>query len=278
MRSIEAHRAFYAKLIVAKAGSSNEALIAAFSSVPRERFVGPGPWNVHTPTGYITTAIDDPTIIYQDILIALAVDREINNGQPSLHARALDALEPAAGETVVHIGVATGYYSAILAELVGGAGSVHAYEIERDLAQSAGENLRPWPNVHVVFNSASEGKLPTADVIYANAGATHPPESWLDALSVGGRLMFPLTTEEGAGHMLLVTRVATERYSARFIMPVQFYLCAGATEVTASLAVKSAFENGKNPREVKSLWRNTEPDDTAWCVGTGWWLSTAPHT
>ena len=45
--------------------------------------------------------------------------RGINNGQPSLHGKSIAALELKEGEMVVQIGAGAGYYTAILAELVG---------------------------------------------------------------------------------------------------------------------------------------------------------------
>jgi protein-L-isoaspartate(D-aspartate) O-methyltransferase len=102
---------------------------AAFAAVPREQFVGPGPWSVFTQAGYLKTPSDDPALLYQDITVGLADDRQINNGQPRLHAACLVNLDVQEGETVVHIGAGTGYYSALLSKLVGPTGSVHAYEI-----------------------------------------------------------------------------------------------------------------------------------------------------
>ena len=93
---------------------------------------------------------------------------------------------PAPGNTVLHVGAGTGYYTAILAALVGDSGNVVAYEIENDLASAARKNLQHLPNVEVFAASAMDGPLPTADVIYVNAGATHPPAIWLDALNPGG--------------------------------------------------------------------------------------------
>ena len=53
------------------------------------------------------------------MLVAIDAERGINNGQPSLHAQSIAALELKEGETVVQIGAGAGYYTAILAELVG---------------------------------------------------------------------------------------------------------------------------------------------------------------
>ena len=51
--------------------------------------------------------------------MALSEASKINNGQPVLHAVGLSALNPQPGEMAVHIGAGTGYYTAILARLVG---------------------------------------------------------------------------------------------------------------------------------------------------------------
>jgi protein-L-isoaspartate(D-aspartate) O-methyltransferase len=272
LSSIQDHRTFYANFVVKSVGSSNENLIAAFSSIPREQYVGAGPWPIFVNSSYVSTVSEDPRLLYQDILIGLAADRGINNGQPTLHARCLAACAPTAGESVIHIGAGTGYYTAILAALVGSGGHVFAYEIEADLAEKARENLRHLPTVEVICASACEVALPGADVIYVNAGATHPPSSWLDALNVGGRLIFPLTPNEGFGVMLLVTRQAPENYAASVLLPVAFIPCIGARDAAASRTLTTAIQT-RSIFTAKSLRRNTMPDDTACCVGNDWWLS-----
>ena len=273
MNSLESHRRFYAQFIVKSSGSSDERLIAAFSAVPREAYLGPGPWPVFVGSGYLPTVSDDPCLIYQDVLIGLATDRGINNGQPTLHARCLAALAPAMGESVVHIGAGTGYYTAVLAQLVGSRGRVCAFEIEADLASRARANLAAEQTVEVITGSATSLPLPTCDVIYVNAGATHPPAAWLDALRVGGRLLFPLTPDEGPGCMLLVTRQA-KSYAAATLMRVAFIPCIGARDKAASNSLSAALEK-QSLNVVRSLRRDRSPDATAWCTGSDWWLSTA---
>ena len=274
MNTIQDHRAFYANLVVRSSGSSNERLIAAFSSVERERYVGKGPWQIPVVSGYIPTISDDPRLLYQDILVGLATDRGINNGQPSLHANCLDACLPVEGEVVVHIGAGTGYYTAILAALVGASGTVVAFEIESDLANRARDNLQHLPNTTVVGASAAETRLPNADVIYVNAGATHPLGSWLDALNVGGRLIFPLTPNDALGCMLLVTRNTPTSYAASVVSRVAFIPCIGARDDAASKTLTAVLDT-QSIKTVQSLHRGTTPDSTAWCIGTDWWLSTA---
>lgn len=274
MIPIEKFRRFYAELIVKSSGSSDERLIDAFAAVPREDFVGPGPWQVFVGSGYIPTISDDPRHLYQDVLIALAPERKINNGQPSLHARCLSAAAPTLGAAVIHLGAGTGYYSAVLATLVGPSSSVLAIEREEDLAARAASSLRGFQNVEVRVGSATGSAVAPCDLIYVNAGATHPPAGWLDALRIGGRLVFPLTPNEGFGVMLLVTRRAADVYAATAFARAAFIPCIGARDDATSASLTQALQR-QSLKEVRSLKRDAAPDSTAWCVGSAWWLSSA---
>lgn len=282
MERLQAHREFFANLITASAGAAkgDGRLVAALAATPRERFVGAGPWKVFTAAGYIETPTDDPALLYQDVVVAIAPERHINNGQPVLHALSLAALAVTEGESVVHIGAGTGYYTAVLAKLAGPNGTVIGYEIENDLAQRAARNLGDMPNVKVQARSGAKGPLPECDVIYVNAGATAPLDVWLDALRPNGRLLFPLTPNggpggmPGLGGMLLITRGDGEGFAARFVCQAMFIPCIDARDEETAEKLAVAFKRG-DFRNVKSLRRNAEPDETCWCPGTGWWLSTA---
>ncbi len=252
MERLDAHRIFFANLIAASAGVSkgDGRLVAAFAATPRERFAGLGPWKIFTAAGYIETPTDDPAFLYQDVTVALAADRRINNGQPVLHAVCLAALKVKEGERVVHVGAGTGYYTALLARLAGPTGAVSAYEIEADLAERAATNLADLPNVKVEQRSGAEGPLPECDAIYVNAGATAPLDVWLDALRPNGRLLFPLTPSDGpggmpgAGGMLLITRAEADRFEARFVCPAMFIPCIGARDEETAAKLSVAFKRG----------------------------------
>lgn len=272
--SLQTCREAYAQAIVPGGATAGSRLIAAFAATPREDFLGPPPWRLLSNPAEGPTLADDPRLLYQDVLVAIAPERGINNGQPSLHARCIAACAPAAGETVLHIGAGTGYFSAILADLAGSGGQVQAYEIETDLAARAAAALQPWPQVQVLAASASDAVLPPADVIYVCAGATQPMPNWLDALKPGGRLVFPLTPDQGFGGMLMITRLDAQRHAAKMLMRVAFIPCIGARDEASAAALSAALAN--RPFDaVRSLRRDNSPDATAWCVGQGWWLSTA---
>jgi protein-L-isoaspartate(D-aspartate) O-methyltransferase len=274
VETIEACRDFYARLVMGAAGRSNERLLAAFATVERERYLGKGPWSVFTGDSYIATVSDDPRVLYQDVLVGIAPERGINNGKPSLHALCIAAAAPREGEEVVHVGAGSGYYTAILAQMVGASGKVTGFEIEADLAERARANLASAANVRIVCASAAQGVLPASDLVYVSAGATHPLAVWLDALKIGGRLVFPMTPDHGLGLMLIVSRLGATAYAASFLCFVVFISCIGARSKAASKALSEAIET-RSPRSIRSLRRGESPDASAWCVGDGWWLSSA---
>jgi protein-L-isoaspartate(D-aspartate) O-methyltransferase len=270
---IEAHREFFARLVATRAGvPADGELAAAFRSTPRERFVGGPPWRILTRHGFVEAPHNDPAFLYQDVVVSLDADG-LNNGEPSLHAICIATLRPQKGDRIVHVGAGTGYYTTILAKLVGERGVVDAYEIEPGLVRRAAQNLAELPQVRLHARSGVEGPLPACDVLYVSAGATAPIAVWLDALKAGGRLLFPLTPEDGAGAMLLITRTDGDVYAARFLFQAQFVGCMGARDENEGKRLEEAFRN-RNWNKVKSLHRNNAPRESCWLAGRGWWFST----
>lgn len=279
-------RAFFARYVTGRAGVRDPRIERAFAAVPREPFAGPPPWSIlplgpwSGGSGYLRTPDDDPAFLYQDVLVALDPERGINIGEPSLHARCLDALELQEGEAVLHVGAGSGYYSAIIAHLVGPGGRVHAFEIDPGLAARALRNLAALPWVTVEARSGIASDLPAVDTVYVSAGITQPDRSWLDALRPEGRLLFPLQSEQGTGGMLLAQkpRQGSIAWAARFVSRASFILCQGLQDPAQGRRVAAAFARG-DWHEVRSLRLDGEPDASCWLRGKGWWLSTdAPDT
>ncbi len=268
----QALRSFYAGIVV---GGRHLRLRDAFAAVPREPFAGPGPWSLMgTVLDYVTTPDDDPVFIYQDVLIALDASRGLNIGSPSAHATWLKAVDVQPGEAVLQVGAGTGYFSAIIAELVGPEGHVHAYEIDAGLAARAAENLKDWPQVDVQARSGIAEDLPRADVVYVCAGITQPSWSWIDALLPGGRLLFPLQPVEGLGGMLMIKRPRHGlHYSAKFLSRARFIGCEGLQDPESDTHLAQAFT--RDWAQVKSFRIDEPQDASCWFAGDGWWLSTA---
>ena len=174
-------------------------VVEAFATVPREHFAGPGPWRVLSPLSgpdYWTTDDADPRHLCHDVLVAIDETRRLNNGQPSLWAARFDQLGLKPGDRVIHVGAGLGYYSAILAEIVGLSGEVTAIEIDSGLAERARANLaRNWPQAKVIATDGFAFRADEpVDAIVVNAGVSHLALPWLDSLKGdGGRLLVPLT-------------------------------------------------------------------------------------
>ena len=97
-----------------------------------------------TAAGYIDTPTDDPAFLYQDVTVALKPESQINNGQPTLHAVSLAALNPQEGEAAVHIGAGTGYYTAFTGRTAfWGSRVVPSQQPPAD-PRSAGPRPAPW--------------------------------------------------------------------------------------------------------------------------------------
>lgn len=263
-------RAFFAKMMAAASGSSDPRLERIFEGVPREAFLGAGPWKIMVGKRYIQTPSQDPIHLYHNALIALDETRMINNGEPFLHARWLGASAIQAGDVVTHIGAGTGYYSAIMSMLALPCGSVTAFEIDERLAQSAAENLKPFRNVSVIAGDATTKLLPTSDVIYVNAGAVRPPVSWLDALKPNGRLIFPWSPAPRIGIAVLITRRAHE-FEVKPLMPAWFIPCIGASDPNVS----SLTPNAASAWQIQSLHKkkNRKPDGSAVATYEDIWFS-----
>ena len=275
-------RRAYAKQIMAAAGVPYERIMQAFAKVPRERFLGPGPWSIlRWGRGYELSPTDDPAYLYTNDLVAIDPGRGLNNGQPSFHFALMAKLDPEPGRHVVHVGAGTGYYTAVLGELVGPEGRVTGLEYDEQLAALARQNLAVRPNVEVVQADGTLGDFAPADAIYVNAGVTHPLASWLDRLRDGGCMILPMTAaktkqtpESGrwAGVVFLIRRRG-EDFTARMISQVAIYPCEGARKPAAERALARALKTG-GAEHVRHLYRHDRlPEELCWLKGDGWCLA-----
>ena len=257
MMSLVDCRRFYAEEIELAAGLSSSELVEAFAHVPREDFLGPGPWQVATASrgglsagGKIHLSyrtVHHPQQTYHNVLIALDAKSDINNGQPGSLASWIDALDLKAGDQAYHLGCGTGYYTAVLATVVGPQGTVMASEVHPDLAARARRNLSGYANVTVHAGDGSTFDPEECDAILINAGVGQPNPLWLDRLREGGRLVLPLTVSTGPtvgqGFMVKIVR-AQSRFSAQVISPVAIFSCTGLRDAQSDESLRKAFTTG----------------------------------
>ena len=275
--SLAQTRRWFAEDLRALGHLLDDRVVDAFATVPRERFAGPGPWRIlHFVDGYWTTPDADPRRLYHNVLIALDEERRLNIGEPLLWARHFDRVGVRDGDRVLQIGMGSGYYTAILAELVGPDGRIDGIEIDAPLAAAATRNLKAWPAARVTVGDASVPLEGSWDLIVAFAGATAPHAWWLDGLVDGGRLLLPLTAgnfSPRGGFMLRLERRGNG-LAARSAGWVGFYPCAGARSPEGEAALEAALADPAGQQAVRSLRRDPhDKDESCWLHRDGWCLS-----
>jgi protein-L-isoaspartate(D-aspartate) O-methyltransferase len=261
-------RRFYADEIRFAAGINAPALIDAFARVPREKFLGPGPWELGSPEARAMSAVgamqmsyttvNDASDLYHNVVISLDKTNDINNGQPSALARWIDALDLKPGGRVYHLGCGVGYYTAIMAEVVGPKGKVAGSEVNPQLAARAKENLHSYANVTVHAGDGAAFDPGMCDGMLINAGVTHPHPLWLDRLNESGNLVVPITMTInpaiGVGIMAKIVR-KDGTYSAQVVSAVGIYSCTSVRDPQHESLVKSALTTG-TLMKLKSVRRD----------------------
>lgn len=165
------------------------------SAVRREDFV---------PTAHQSQA-------FMDLEIPLGAGRCLL--APRVEARLVQDLNLNKRDTVLHIGAATGYVTALLAHK---AQRVIALEADESLANQARSNLRKAGvnNTEVVLSDGASGYSAQApfDAILITGSIASVPQTLLDQLKVGGRLLSILGNEP-VMQATLFTRVAASQFS-----------------------------------------------------------------
>lgn len=277
MMTIEECRSFYAQEVRFAANLTTPGLVEAFAKVPREKFLGPGPWQLGSAEGRAMSAaglwqlsyatVQDPRDVYHNVVVSLDRAKDINNGQPSALGRWIDSLALKPGERVYHLGCGVGYYTAIIAEVVGPSGKVLGLELQPDLAERARQNLASYPQVKVEAGDGAVFDPGDCDAMLINCGVTHPQAIWLDRLRDGGRLVVPITVPMnatiGQGVMSKIVR-SNGSYSAELVTALA--ICSGGRLRDPGLEpqILKGFQSGGLLR-LKSVRRDAhEPGET--CV------------
>jgi len=282
-------RRFYAEEIEQAANLTSPALVEAYASVPREKFLGRPPWQLASPetralasTGLIQMSYrttSEPRRLYHNVVVALDTAKDINNGQPSALANWINALDLKSGDRVYHMGCGVGYYTAIMAEVVGPGGSVVAIDAQPELAARARENLSGYRQVTVHAADGAAFDPEACDAMLINAGVTHPHALWLERLREGGRLVVPLTIALsptiGQGMMVRIVR-QSEGFSANIVTFLAIFNGGNLRDPELEAPLRKAMTTGALLK-LKSLRRDPhEPEESCLFHTPGMCLSGAP--
>lgn len=285
MKGTDAERLRLAESLRRENALRSERLVRAFATVPREDFLDPGPWlTLPDADGYRSTASADPRDLYRDVAVAIDAGRLLNNSAPGFLARVFDALDLCEGECVAHLGCGRGYYTAILAEVVGRQGRVIGVEVDAALARRARKSLRRWKQATVIHADALAQPEVPVDAIWVHAGVTHPQLRWLEALPIGGRLALPVTAvrprtrlrrfvRDHAGRILRLRRQEAG-FLASFGESCAIPALLGGRSPDLQRRLRDAFEAGgaDSVRSLRTAPHALQP--SCWLHEEGYCLST----
>jgi|TARA_B100001964_G_C14194590_1_gene582719 protein-L-isoaspartate(D-aspartate) O-methyltransferase len=143
--------------------------------------------------------------------------------QPFIVALMTELLDVEPGAKVLEIGTGSGYQAAVLAEIVG---EVFSVEIVASLARSALTRLviLGYDNIQVRYGDGMLGwpeEAPFDGIIVTAAGVTIP-DTLLDQLAPGGRLIMPVGAQDEVQQLRVITKSADLSFTERDVLPVRF--------------------------------------------------------
>ncbi|MEQ9519011.1 MAG: protein-L-isoaspartate O-methyltransferase [Parvibaculum sp.] len=179
---------------VRASGVTDPRVIAAMQAVPREAFV---------PEARQTLAYLGEDLRVRDAEGGVAARYLM---EPRTIAKLAELADVQAADLVLDIGPATGYSTAVFARL---ADTVVAVECDHDLAEFASKALQKLgaDNAVVTEGALADGnaKQGPFDVIVLNGAVSEVPQSLLDQLKEGGRLV-AVVRDGSAGKARLYTK------------------------------------------------------------------------
>lgn len=138
---------------------------------------------------------------YQDRPLPIGQGQTIS--APHMVANMVDLLALEPGERVLEIGTGCGYHAAVTAEVVGAA-NVYSIEVSPDLADEAHDRLAAlgYGDISIAVGDGGDGWSEKApfDAIYLTCATPSIPETLLEQVRLGGRLLAPV----GSYHQELV--------------------------------------------------------------------------
>lgn len=190
-------------------GIRDPRVLAAMAELPRERFV---------EKHLVAEA-------YKDQALPIAEGQTIS--QPFMVAAMTEALRLKPADRVLEIGTGSGYQAAVLSRL---AAQVVSVERRAFLAARARERLADLAisNVRIEVVDGTLGFAPAApyDAIMVTAEAPKLPIALVDQLVVGGRLVIPLASAEGA-LLVRLTRTGPRSWDQEPLMKCFFVPLVG---------------------------------------------------
>jgi protein-L-isoaspartate(D-aspartate) O-methyltransferase len=179
------------QLALRRHGISDQAVLRAMDEVPREHFV----------------AAELAESAYADQALPIPCGQTIS--QPYVVAYMTEQLDVEPQHHVLEVGTGSGYQAAVLSRVGRDVVSVERY---RTLADTARERLKTlgYANVTIIAGDGSAGAPAQApfDRIMVTAAAEEVPQTLVDQLAEGGKMILPLGPRDGTQHIVKLTKTA----------------------------------------------------------------------
>ncbi len=238
---------------IASRGVRDNGVLEAMREVPRERFV---------PERLREFAYDDSP---------LPIEEGQTISQPYIVAVMVEALHLDRQDRVLEIGAGSGYAAAVISRIAREIYTVERHPLLAELArQRAGE--LGYKNLKVRSGDGTLGWPEEApfDAIVVAAGGPEVPQSLLEQLAIGGRLVIPVGDDVKYQELLCVERTGEHAYDRRSLGRVQFVPLIGSEgwaldgaplpKHRASIPLRMVPE--KRQRISRLIARNCEPFET----------------
>ncbi len=192
-------------------GIKDEAVIRAMEQVPREEFVG---------VELVEFAYDDT---------ALPIESGQTISQPFMVALMIEALLLKPKDRVLEVGVGSGYAAAVLSIIVDEVFTIERHQVLASQAAQRLERLH-YNNVQVLCGDGTLGWPEHApfDAIVVAAAGPQPPQSLLEQLAIGGRLVMPTGVSERVQMLQRITRINKDELEIEELGAVSFVPLIGA--------------------------------------------------
>ena len=174
---------------IERRGIRDPKILEAFRAVPREEFL----------------AEEHRDLAYGDHPLPIEAGQTIS--QPFIVAEMIRAAEIKPGDSVLEVGAGSGYAAAVISRI---AGRVIAIERQPELAAIASRRMRRlgFDNVEIVEGDGTLGRPGEApfDAILAAAAGRDIPDSWIDQLADGGRIVMPVGEPDWVQKLVKLTK------------------------------------------------------------------------
>jgi protein-L-isoaspartate(D-aspartate) O-methyltransferase len=193
-----------------KKGIQSESVLSAMNSVPRQWFFPK----------------DFEHFVYRDA--AFPIDHGQTISQPYTVAYQSQLLGIDRGAKVLEIGTGSGYQAAVL--LAMGA-EVYSVEYILPLLKTASEVFKAMGSKIQLFHGDGTLGLPTHapfDAIVVTAGAPSVPDTYIQQLSIGGRLVIPVGDQTDEQKMMRITKISNTQTKTEILQDCKFVPLKGS--------------------------------------------------